>query len=132
MAKKLDLLTKLCSKKVNWQWAEEELKASEVINVTLAKDTLLLYPYFNMKFEIYTDASKCTTMEVVPTKYPCPCYILIWSSRSLTGNTCCIPGVHAITPPHILGCARTFSKNSLSWRVTTRTSLKAGPSCGAD
>eukprot|EP00957_Ditylum_brightwellii_P161059 12262108-Ditylum_brightwellii.AAC.1 len=57
-AKKLSLLTVLTSKKAKWKWTEVEHQAFEAVKTAVAKNTLLVYPYFNEKFEIHTDASE--------------------------------------------------------------------------
>ena len=48
----------LTSKKAKWKWTEVEQQAFEAVKTAVAKNTLLVYPDFNEKFEIHTDASK--------------------------------------------------------------------------
>ena len=57
-AEKLSPLTVLTSKKAKWKWIEVEQQAFEAVKTAVAKNTLLVYPDFNEKFEIHTDASK--------------------------------------------------------------------------
>eukprot|EP00957_Ditylum_brightwellii_P034896 2644689-Ditylum_brightwellii.AAC.1 len=57
-AKKLSPLTVLPSKKAKWKWTEIEQQAIEAVKTAVAKKTLLVYPGFNEKFEIHTDAGK--------------------------------------------------------------------------
>eukprot|EP00957_Ditylum_brightwellii_P013973 1054375-Ditylum_brightwellii.AAC.1 len=57
-AEKLAPLIVLISKKAKWKWTEVEQQAFEAIKTAVAKNILLVYPDFNEKFEIYTDASK--------------------------------------------------------------------------
>ena len=57
-AEKLAPLTVLTSKKAKRKWTEVELHAFEAFKTAVAKNTLLVYPDFNEKFEIHTDASK--------------------------------------------------------------------------
>eukprot|EP00957_Ditylum_brightwellii_P146273 11137669-Ditylum_brightwellii.AAC.1 len=55
---KLAPLTVLASKKDKWKWTEVEQQAFEAVKTAVAKNTLLVYPYFNEKFETHTGASK--------------------------------------------------------------------------
>eukprot|EP00957_Ditylum_brightwellii_P053844 4079245-Ditylum_brightwellii.AAC.1 len=57
-AEKLSPLTVLTSKKAKWEWTEVEQQAFEAAKTAVAKNTLLVHPYFNEKFEIHTDTSK--------------------------------------------------------------------------
>eukprot|EP00957_Ditylum_brightwellii_P205823 15345609-Ditylum_brightwellii.AAC.1 len=48
----------LTSKKTKWKWTEVEQQAFGAVKVAVAKNAILVYPDFNMKFEIDTNASK--------------------------------------------------------------------------
>eukprot|EP00957_Ditylum_brightwellii_P074807 5685070-Ditylum_brightwellii.AAC.1 len=48
----------LTSKKAKWKWTKVEQEAFEVVKVAVAKNTLLVYPGFNEKFDIHTDTRK--------------------------------------------------------------------------
>ena len=50
-------LTALTSVKSKWKWTEVEQKAFEEIKKVIAKETLLIYPNFNKRFDVHTDAS---------------------------------------------------------------------------
>jgi hypothetical protein len=50
-------LSKLTSKTAKWQWTEVEQKVFETIKCIIERETLLVYPDFNMPFNIHTDAS---------------------------------------------------------------------------
>ena len=49
-------LTSLMSHKVNCKWTEVEQKAFDDIKRAVSQDTLLAYPDFNKRFDIYADA----------------------------------------------------------------------------
>ena len=53
----LQPLTSLTSIKVKFKWIDVEQKAFNKIIQKVARDTLLIYPYFNKRFYIHTDAS---------------------------------------------------------------------------
>eukprot|EP00957_Ditylum_brightwellii_P112168 8552170-Ditylum_brightwellii.AAC.1 len=53
-AEKLAPLTLLTLKKAKWKWTEVEQKTFEVVKTAVAKNTLLVQPGFNEKFEIHT------------------------------------------------------------------------------
>eukprot|EP00957_Ditylum_brightwellii_P019377 1461674-Ditylum_brightwellii.AAC.1 len=57
-AKKLSPIKVLASNKAKWRWTEVEQQAFESGKTAVAKNTLLVYPDFNKKFEIHIDASK--------------------------------------------------------------------------
>lgn len=57
-AEKLAPLNMLTSKKAKWKWTEVEQQSFESIKAAVVNNTLLVYPDFNEKFEIHTDASK--------------------------------------------------------------------------
>eukprot|EP00957_Ditylum_brightwellii_P161996 12333885-Ditylum_brightwellii.AAC.1 len=57
-AEKLAPHTVLTSKKSKWKWTEVEQQAFEAVKAAVAKNTLLVYPDFNEKFEIHSDVSK--------------------------------------------------------------------------
>ena len=44
------------SHKVNCKWTEVEQKAFDDIKRAVSQDTLLAYPDFNKRFDIYADA----------------------------------------------------------------------------
>lgn len=50
-------LSRLTSSTIKWQWTEVEQKAFETMKRIIARETLLVYPDFNMPFIIHTDAS---------------------------------------------------------------------------
>ena len=51
-------LSSMTSDNVPFKWTEEHNKAFKKIKKTMARDTLLIFPDFNQKFDIHTDASK--------------------------------------------------------------------------
>eukprot|EP00957_Ditylum_brightwellii_P145115 11052778-Ditylum_brightwellii.AAC.1 len=55
---KLVPLTVLTSKSSKWKWTEVEQQALEAVKTAVAKNTYLLYPDFNKKFEVHTDKIK--------------------------------------------------------------------------
>eukprot|EP00957_Ditylum_brightwellii_P030594 2318517-Ditylum_brightwellii.AAC.1 len=57
-AEKLAPLTVITSKKAKWKWTEAKQQAFEAVKTAVAKSTLLVYPDFNEKLKIHTDASK--------------------------------------------------------------------------
>ena len=67
-AEKLSPLTSLTSKNAIWKWTEVEQQAFEAVKTAVAKNTLLVYPDFNEKFEIHTDASKYQLGAVISQK----------------------------------------------------------------
>ena len=52
----LQPLTALTSTKIKFKWTDVEQKAFNKIKRIVARDTLLIYPYFNEHFDIHTDA----------------------------------------------------------------------------
>eukprot|EP00957_Ditylum_brightwellii_P130915 9986185-Ditylum_brightwellii.AAC.1 len=57
-AEKLPSLTVSTSEEAKWKWTEVEQQAFDTVKTAVAKNTLLVCPDFNEKFEIHTDASK--------------------------------------------------------------------------
>ena len=58
-AKRLHLLhplNALTLHKVKSKWTDVEYKAFDYIKRAVSQDTLLVYPYFNKRFDIHTDA----------------------------------------------------------------------------
>ena len=50
-------LTALTSTKVTLKWINVEQQAFDKVKQIVARDTLLIYPYFNERFDIHVDAS---------------------------------------------------------------------------
>ena len=50
-------LTALTSNNVNFKWTDVEQKVFGDIKIAVVQDTLLVYPYFNKRFDIHADAS---------------------------------------------------------------------------
>ena len=50
-------LTGLISKDVPYKWTKEHDEAFEEMKSVIGKETMLMFPDFNKKFHIYTDAS---------------------------------------------------------------------------
>ena len=53
----LQPLTALTSNKVKFKWTFVEQKAFDEIKKIVTRETLLIYPDFNKRFDIYTDVS---------------------------------------------------------------------------
>ena len=74
-------LTAITSNKVKFKWTDVEQKAFDDIKCDVAHDTLLMYPDFNKRFYIHTDASNYQLVSVIIHKIkPIDLYI-----RKLTG-----------------------------------------------
>ena len=58
-------LTALTSPKVKFKWTDVEHKVFDEIKRTVARDTLLAYPYFNKHFNIHTNDRDHQLGEVV-------------------------------------------------------------------
>ena len=53
----LQHLTSIASTKVTFKWTDDKKKVFDKIKRIVARDTLLIYPYFNKRFDIHIDAS---------------------------------------------------------------------------
>eukprot|EP00957_Ditylum_brightwellii_P171424 13050511-Ditylum_brightwellii.AAC.1 len=67
-AEKKAPLTVLTSKKAKWKWTEVEQQAFQTVKTAVAKNTLLVYPDFNEKFEVHIDANKHQLRAVISQK----------------------------------------------------------------
>ena len=55
----LQSFTTITPNKVKFKYNDVEQKAFDVIKRDVAHDNLKVYPYFNKRFHIHTDASNC-------------------------------------------------------------------------
>ena len=53
----LQPLNALTSTKLTFEWTYVKQQAFDKIKQIVARNTLLIYPYFSERFDIYTDAS---------------------------------------------------------------------------
>ena len=51
-------LTSMTSKEVKFKWTELHQKSLNLIKKVIAKETLLAYPNFNIRFDLHTGASQ--------------------------------------------------------------------------
>ena len=61
-------LTALTSKKVKYDWKDENQKCFDAIKRVIGREVLLVYADFNAPFEIHTDASKLQLGAVISQK----------------------------------------------------------------
>ena len=61
----LQPLTAFTSKKVNFKWTDVQQKSFDEIKWIFNRDALLIYPDFNKKIDIHTDASEFHIGEVI-------------------------------------------------------------------
>eukprot|EP00957_Ditylum_brightwellii_P002945 224965-Ditylum_brightwellii.AAC.1 len=64
-SKVLPLPAMLASKATPWKWMSFEQKAFDQAKKIVSQETLLAYPYFNIPFEIHTDASDTQLRAVI-------------------------------------------------------------------
>ena len=61
-------LTALTSKNAKWKWTNVEQQAFDTIKFIVAKETLLVYPDFNLTFDIHTDVSDHQLQAIISQK----------------------------------------------------------------
>ena len=93
-------LTALTSNKVKFKCTELEQKAFEDIKRAVSQDTLLVYPDFNQRFDIHTDASDYQLGSVISQNVK----KIAFYSRKITG----LKTMYTVTENKLQGIVKTF------------------------